>query len=79
MSRDLTPPYRMCMLCDGYGWIHVDKPGPVIDGRQTYREEVRPCKACNPSAADRLDAPRDDPAIVRHRKHRDRVTGRADD
>lgn len=67
--------------CD-HGWV-VDhrKAGPVVDGKRTVREFVRPCRACRPDTAARVDAgvPRIDPAIDRHRRNRDRITGRTDD
>lgn len=73
MSRDTRRPpvpERVMCHCDGFGWVHTEVRGP--DG--VLRDEVRPCKACNPTGAHRHDDGyrRDDPAIERHRRHRDR-------
>lgn len=66
--------------CD-HGWIRHTIGGPVIDGERTVQFAYSPCRACKPDTADRVAVglPRDDPAIERHRKRRDRITGRADD
>lgn len=66
--------------CD-HGWVAHTIQGPLIDGEHTIQYAYSPCRACQPETAERLAAglPRNDPAIERHRRRRDRVTGRDTD
>lgn len=64
-----------CSVCrEGRGWVVIQVPGP--DGLP--RTSVRACRSCNPQAAEREHERwrREDPAMKKHRKARDRRNSR---